>query len=186
MTNTNFVRNERFDHLIDSLKLRLHISRSGLNIASDAPANERDPELVAELRANGDAMKEYFFALDEENDRIKRAAAAAAEIEELRVIPGLAELKLAQKAEADYDFAFQVAVARDMAPPKRPSGPSSDDLKRDYPVAAAYIEAEKYADKMNVDMRMAGHAAMRKILAGGDPVAALKEMRNCGPDSWSI
>lgn len=119
-----------------------------------------------------------------------RFAAKQAKIE--ANVPGLAGLTAAINEEYRYDEAFERMMAdenNDGARPPRKPAISSDDLKNQYPVAAAYIKAEDWKHAAHYAKSAAGQKAMDRIAAGEDYTLALADMEaewsaHCDAHIW--
>ena len=107
-------------------------------------------------------------------------------------VPGLAALTAAINDEYRYHEEFERMMEdenNDGARPPRKPAISSDDLRPQYPVAAAYLKAEswKYAD--HYAKSAAGQKAMERIASGEDYTQALNDMEaewsaHCNAHVW--
>jgi hypothetical protein len=97
----------------------------------------------------------------------------------LKAVPGLRELEEAINAERDYAEDFDKMMDDEyndgVNPPLKPLVKSSD-LKKQYPVASAYLKAERYAESSDVEKYSAGKKAMKRIADGEDYKIVIAEM----------
>ena len=106
----------------------------------------------------------------------RAAAGAAAEAHRYRNLTGVAELRAAVDEAAAYHRARDRFVANDLlgkAP--RPLRHDVAALAEQYPRAAAYLEAEGYAQASNHHKAEAGTRAMR-LLEDGGPIGAAEQV----------
>ena len=111
----------------------------------------------------------------EEAARQYKACLSANEPES--IIEGLQELRDAIAATSKY--AIFTKITGDDSASSRPRllDPKVQALEKDYPRAAAYIEAEQYAQAEDIVKWAAAKKAMKQILAGEDYEAVLKELK---------
>lgn len=113
---------------------------------------ERKPELLAYLK---EERERELREIEEQLAEHKR---------KLAEIPGYNALCAAVDAEEEYHEAFNRAMERgDGFVPSRPSVRSAD-LRKEYPIAAAYELALSYSRAAHHAKAAAGHEAEQKIL----------------------
>lgn len=121
------------------------------------------PEILAILKADKKAK---------DNACLARQNAIAA-------IEGLEGIRKALAAEHAYHKAFTRMMEDEfndgVNPPARPSL-SSDDLKKQYPRAAAYVKAENWTYASNYAKSAAGEKALERIINDEDYTIALTDM----------
>lgn len=95
----------------------------------------------------------------------------------IEAIPGLAELKNSLSDWEEYRIAFNKFIEND-AIGRCPKKPESDpeSLKRDYPMAAAYIHAESYSLADHYAKASAGRNALERIISGDPYADAISDM----------
>ena len=115
-------------------------------------------------------MEENIVYMTEEQIQERKAKIAA--------IEGLAEIK----AAIEGNFKYHQAKARfergeiDFEDVPKNTAKEEIALRKKYPRAAAYLEAERWIDSGNIVKVRLGSRAMEKILDGEDPEAVLEEM----------
>lgn len=107
-----------------------------------------------------------------------------AQVEELQekvnAIEGLAELRAAIRRWVNYHQAkteFERGV-RDYEDMPKYDPNERAELKKKYPRAAAYLEAEHWVGTTDPVMVRLGSRACDRLIAGDDPAAVLEEMLN--------
>lgn len=120
------------------------------------------------------ARKEEIIAHIEAEEAEKKSAFEARQAK-INAIPGLKEIIRAQKELAEYREAFNEAMERgDGFLPAKPEI-DIDALISDYPWAAAYLKAEKEANKSNYEISAIGRKALEAVIEG-DWQRAMEEM----------
>ena len=124
------------------------------------------PQIIADWQAQQDAERKAY------TDRQAKIDA----------IPGLAEIRAAMEAQANWHREFRASFEGPEAVGGlgiRPQPTTDiDALLSRYPVAAAYLDAQAFADADNYIKSEAGRKAVDAILSGSDPSAAVQAMRN--------
>lgn len=136
----------------------------------------RKPEIVAYLHAQVEAAAE----------------AAAQRQAKINAIEGLAQLRAALRADAEYYDAFNRMMDDEYndgaRPPKKPEV-SPSEVAAKYPRAAAYIKAESWSYAAHYAKAAAGRKALEKIIDGGDHESAINAMgkewsAHCAEHIW--
>ena len=98
--------------------------------------------------------------------------------EKVNAIEGVAEIKAAIRASINYHQAKMELERGDRFIEDMPAYNPNEvsDLKKKYPRAAAFLEAERWVSADNPVKVRLGSRAMQKILNGDDPAAVLDEM----------
>ncbi len=99
-------------------------------------------------------------------------------------VPGLDLLRAALADEDRYARQFNRMMedeSNDGARPPKPVKANLDNLREQYPIAAAYIHAESYSLASNYAKSSAGSKAIKAIEAGQDAIAAIATMEK----EWS-
>lgn len=127
-------------------------------------------EAVAYMRANKPAIMQHLLEQEE---------AERQRLDKVRAIPGLDEI---ESAEADlaawrdeWDASFKGEHGGGIGVRPRPQY-DLNAMYAQYPRAAAYIKARKYAQSANYVKSAAGAAAAERIVNGEDYGAAISEM----------
>jgi hypothetical protein len=98
----------------------------------------------------------------------------------LQHVPGLTELRSAIDAEIGYAKEFDAMMEDEhndgVFPPSSPVIKASEVAAR-YPIAASYMEAERWEDSSHYVKSSAGKKAKKIIAQGGDYRAAMTAMR---------
>lgn len=98
----------------------------------------------------------------------------------LQHVPGLTELRSAIDAEIGYAKEFDAMMEDEhndgVSPPSSPVIKASEVAAR-YPIAASYMEAERWEDSSHYVKSSAGKKAKKIIAQGGDYRAAMTAMR---------
>lgn len=137
-------------------------------------------------RANGDmdairAAKPQIIADWQAKHDAERAASDARQAK-IDAIPGLAEIRAAIADRAAWRREFRASFEGEEAVGGlgvRPQPTTDvDALLEKYPVAAAYLEAQSFADADNYIKSAAGRKAVDAILSGSAPAAAVQTMRS--------
>lgn len=122
-------------------------------------------QIIADWQAQQDAEREAYNARQAKID----------------AIPGLAEIRTAMEDQASWHREFRASFEGPEAVGGlgiRPQPTTDiDALLSRYPVAAAYLEAQAFADADNDTKSAAGRKAVDAILSGSDPAAAIQAMR---------
>lgn len=98
------------------------------------------------------------------------------------LFPGLKEIEAARDAEENNREKFNRMMESGSSVWRAKTvSPSSNELRAQYPAAAAYLEAESYTMSDNVDKYSAGARAIERLMAGEDYKIAINDMRR----QWS-
>lgn len=139
-----------------------------------------------------DTMRKHAMAIDEYGlwggklIPIEVADEAKRQLDEIAAaklagVAGLDKLQAAIDAQVAYDEAFRAAIHRGNG--RVPAKPDADveAIKRQYPIAAAYLHARAASQSAHDVHRAAGRKAMERIEAGEDHEAVLADMES----EWS-
>lgn len=122
------------------------------------------------------------YLLEKEQSEKQEAQDLAAKI---NAIPGLAEIKHAQADLRAWHQELNASFEGDTACGGLGVRPKPvydfDEMRKQYPKAAAYLKADEWSKAENYAKQAAGQAAVDKILAGDDYNAAMTEME----EKWS-
>ena len=123
---------------------------------------KRKPEIRAYLEAQKAAAE-------------KAAAERAAKI---AAIEGLEEIQNAIDAVMTWKAEFNRQMESESGVTSMPTSPADniDDLRKQYPRAAAYLDAKGYANATHDVKCSCGKTALEKIINGDDYAAAIAEM----------
>jgi hypothetical protein len=136
--------------------------------AQIAELKAKKPEVIAELKRR----------------ESEKEAAYKARQARINSIEGLEAIRKAMNAEENYHMAFNRMMEdadNDGAfAPRRPQA-SSQELKGQYPKAAAYLKAESYSYSSNYVQAGAGKKALERIINGEDYATVLADMEK----EWS-
>lgn len=129
---------------------------------------------------------EIALDIDELSRKAKKIVddADALHAQQLAGIDGLSELQGAINAWMQYGAGLEAMMDDEYndgaRPPRKPTA-SITALRATYPRAAAYVDAQTFADADHYAKAAAGRTAMQAILAGEDYTAAMAAMQA----SWS-
>lgn len=122
-------------------------------------------------------MEEKFVYMTEEQIAERKAKVAA--------IEGLAEIRAEFKKSIEHHKAKTLFERGELVDMPAYNPEKVTELKKKYPRAAAYLEAERWIYSENpVKVRLAARA-LEKILDGEDPEAVIQEMRK-GLDAFFL
>ena len=167
----------------DALIARYSITRAGeqMRIPATMPGRvENWDEAFAEIKARKpEIMAALRAAKEQEAERQRAEEGARRERQRKRdAIPGLLEIEKAQAAWAKWNRAFEKSFDECGGLGVGPAPKVSvDELKKQYPAAAAYLRAENRARSGNPDIMIIGRKAANRIAENPDNYeAALADM----------
>lgn len=155
------------------------ISKYNITLHNDTQiAVGRNPKSLkpAEKQALVDAKPEILAYLKAEKQA--KEYAAKARTAAINAIEGLDAIRKAMHQEYLYDKAFNRMMESEdgCINPPAPPKVSSDELKQEYPRAAAYIKADDWATSSNMERRIPGKKALERIINGEDYNIAIADM----------
>jgi hypothetical protein len=157
----------------------------------------KDPATRREFRGRTKAILPAEIALKidalSRNAEAEAEAADALDAQQLAGIAGLSELQSAIDAWEQYGAKLEAMMEDEnndgVFPPKKPEV-SITELRIQFPRAAAYIDAQTFAQADHYVKAAAGHKAMQAILSGADHTQAIAKMKNdwaayCDKHIWN-
>lgn len=155
------------------------ISKYNITLHSDTQITvNRNPKSLkaAEKQAIVDAKPEILAYLKAEKQAKENAAKARTTA--INGIEGLDKIRKALHQEYLYDKAFNRMMESEDGCINPPAPPKvrSDELKQQYPRAAAYIKADDWGTSGNYERGVAGKKALERIINGEDYKVAIAEM----------
>lgn len=158
--------------MIKRYGLRLGVNAQGQEgIIVDFTAKMKRDNALEMLKANKPALISYFKAEKAENER-----KAQERRERIASIEGLAEIKAALRDLESWHEEWEDSF-RDVGGMGVREKPQYDipAMKAKYPHAAAYLRAEEYSHKSNVELFSIGQKALEEVIFG-DWKAAMEYM----------
>lgn len=158
------------EQLIKKYNIKLSDDKTKLKVDGKIGKSSKDTEW---LKAHKQEVIDILLERE-----AKEEAAREAYRKKLEAIEGLKELQTCISDWSDYNNAMSRFIDRDCtgAAPVKPAK-TVDELKEQYPRAAAYIKADNWSYSAHFYKAMLGERSKKKILDGGNYKTVISDMK---------